>query len=77
MNNKMENNNFHTVGTILKSHIKLVERCKIDNLNTQIHDCSLSWLGPGTLIKSGGGKLVLCTQISLLIACIHASVFHV
>ena len=26
--------------------------------NTQIHDRSLSWLGTGTSIKSGGGKLV-------------------
>jgi hypothetical protein len=35
---------------------------KIDTPSTQIHDRSLSWLGTGTSIKSGGVKLVLLTQ---------------
>ena len=38
-------NNTETVGTISKSNIKIVERGKIDILNTQIHDCSLVWFG--------------------------------
>jgi hypothetical protein len=33
-----------------------------DSSNTQIHDCSLSWLGTGTAIKGGGDKLVLWYQ---------------
>jgi hypothetical protein len=33
---------------------KMVERCKIDTPNTQIHDRSLSWLGTGTLLKMAG-----------------------
>jgi hypothetical protein len=41
--------------TIPKSNRKLTERGKIDILNTQKHDLSLSWLGTGTPIKSGGG----------------------
>jgi uncharacterized pyridoxal phosphate-containing UPF0001 family protein len=42
---------YHTVGTIQKSNIKIVERGKIDTLNTQIHDRSVSCLGTGTSIK--------------------------
>ena len=34
----MKNKTYHSVGTILKSNIKTVERGKIDTLNTQIHD---------------------------------------
>ena len=49
---------YHSVGTFPKSNSKIVERCKIDTPNTQIHDRSLSWLGTGTPIKSGGVKLV-------------------
>jgi hypothetical protein len=41
----MENKKCSTVGSIPKSNIKIVERGKIDTINTQIHDCSLSWLG--------------------------------
>ena len=33
---------YHTVGTGPKSNRKIVERGKIDNPNTQIHDRSLS-----------------------------------
>jgi len=34
-------------------------RFKINTLSTQINDRSLSWLGTGTSIKSGGVKAVL------------------
>jgi len=53
---------YHTVRTIPKSNIKIVERSKLDTPNTQIHDHSLSWLGTGTSIKRGRVKLVLCAQ---------------
>jgi len=32
--NKIKNKEYHTVGTIPKSNIKIVERGKIDTLNT-------------------------------------------
>jgi hypothetical protein len=49
----MINKNYHIVGTITKSiH-------KSDVLNTCIYDWSISWIGTGTSIKSGGVKLVL------------------
>jgi hypothetical protein len=31
--------------TVIKSNIKIIERDKIDTVNTQIYDGSLSWLG--------------------------------
>ena len=46
----MINNKCHTVGTILKSDIKIIEKGKIDALNTQILDSSLYWLSTGTSI---------------------------
>jgi len=52
--NKIKNKKYHTVGTILKSIIKTVGRCKINTHTTQTHDRSLSWLGTGTLIKVAG-----------------------
>ena len=52
-------NMYHTAGTISKSNRKITERGKIYTPNTQIHEHSLSWLGTGTSIKSGRGKLVL------------------
>jgi hypothetical protein len=55
----MKNKKYHTVKTVLKSTRKIVERVKIDTLNTKIQDCSLSWPGTGTSIKSGEVKLVL------------------
>ena len=55
---------YHTVGTVTKLNIKIVESGNNDN--TKIHDCSLSWLGRGTSIKRGGVKLVLQTQTSPL-----------
>ena len=47
---KMKNNKYHMVKTVLKSNCKFVD--------THIHDHSLSWLGTGTSIKTGGVKLV-------------------
>jgi hypothetical protein len=49
----MKNKEYHNVGLILKSNIKIDTSC------TQIHDGSLSWLDTGTSIKSDGVKLVL------------------
>ena len=43
----------------------LVERGTIDAPNKQIHDCSFPLLDTGTSIRSGGVKLVLCTQTFL------------
>jgi len=51
--------NYHTVETFPKSNRKIVERGKIDTSDIEIHDCSLYWLGRGTLIKRGGLKLAL------------------
>jgi hypothetical protein len=42
---------YNTVKTIPKSNIRIIEREKIDTTN-KIHDRSLSWLGPGTSVKS-------------------------
>ena len=47
----MKNKTYHTVGTFLKSNIKIVERGKIDTPNPQIHDHSLSCLGASTSFK--------------------------
>ena len=55
----MKSKKYHTFGTIPKSNIKIAERSKIDIPNPQVHDCSFSWLGTCTSIKSGGVKLVL------------------
>jgi hypothetical protein len=41
----MKNKKYHTVRTLPKSKVKIVERGKMDTPNTQIHDGSLSWLG--------------------------------
>jgi hypothetical protein len=54
---KMKNRKYYTVRTVPKSNRKIVERVEIDISNRQIHDRSLSWLGTGTSIKSGGVKL--------------------
>jgi hypothetical protein len=48
-----------TSATVPKSNRKFIERGNIDITNTQLHDRSLSWLGTGTSMKSGGVKLVL------------------
>jgi hypothetical protein len=38
------------------SNIKITERGKIDNPYTQIHECSLTWLGTFSSKKRGGVK---------------------
>jgi hypothetical protein len=38
---------YNTVGTILKSIIKILERGIVNTPNIQIHDHSLSWLDTG------------------------------
>jgi hypothetical protein len=45
---------YHIVGTNPQSSIKVVERGK-STTSTRIHDSSLSLLGIGTSIQSGGG----------------------
>jgi DNA-binding Xre family transcriptional regulator len=35
---KWKTTKFHTVGKISKSNIKIIERGKVDTLNTQLHD---------------------------------------
>lgn len=42
----MKNQKYHTIGTILKANIEIVERGRID-----IHVRPLSWLGTGTPLK--------------------------
>jgi len=59
----MKNKKYHNVETIPNSNIKIKERGNIDNANTQMYDCSLSWLGTDTSIKQSGGIiLVLWSQ---------------
>jgi hypothetical protein len=60
-NNKIENNKYHTVRTVLNIPIKKIrKKSKNDTPNTYIyiHYCLLSWLEIGTSIKSGRVKLV-------------------
>jgi hypothetical protein len=45
---------YQTLGKFPKFNRKIAERGKIDNTNTQIHDCSHSWLGTGTSRKKSG-----------------------
>jgi len=52
----MKNKKYHTVRTV---HNPIENRGRIYTPNTQIHDCSLSWLSTGTSIKSDGVKIVL------------------
>ena len=60
----MKNTKYHTVGTIPKSIKAIVERVKFETPNnTQIHESSLSWLGTGSSITSGGGKLGYCIDL--------------
>jgi hypothetical protein len=47
----MKNQKYDTVGTILRSNIKIVERGTFDTPNTQIHDLPFSWLETGTSLK--------------------------
>jgi hypothetical protein len=62
----MKNKKDHTVGTISKSNIKIVDRGEIDTPNTQMHYRSLFLLGTNTSMKNGGAKLVLWAQTSPL-----------
>ena len=63
--NEMKNE-YYNVGIVPKSIRKIVETDPKSILLTHIHDRSLSWIGTGTSIKSGGVKLVLWTQTSIL-----------
>ena len=54
----------HNVVTVLNLSLQIVKRAKIDTMNTQIHNRSLSLLGTGTSLKSGG--LTLHQQIVML-----------
>ena len=47
---KMKYNQYHTVETVPKPHRQIKGRLKINTADTQIRDCSRSWLGTGTLI---------------------------
>lgn len=47
---------YHGVGTVQKPNRKIVDRGKIDTPYTQIHNCSLYWLGTGTSEKVTGLK---------------------
>jgi hypothetical protein len=49
----MKNKKYHTVGMIPKSNRKIVEKGKIDALNTNIYERSLSWFCRDTSIKTG------------------------
>ena len=60
----MKNKIYHNVDTIPKSNRHIIERGNINTPNTQIHDCSRSWLVAGTLIQIGIVKLVLWVQTS-------------
>ena len=50
----MKNKNYHADRTISRPNTEFVERGKIGTPNTPIHERSLSWLGTGISIKSGG-----------------------
>jgi hypothetical protein len=50
---------YHTVETVPKSNIKIVESGKSDTLNTQTQDRSLFRLCTGTSITGDGVKLLL------------------
>ena len=64
---KLKTQKYHTVTTTAKSNTEIVGRDKIDILNTQVHDCSLSWPSTGTSTnKDGGVILVLWPQTSPL-----------
>ena len=53
----MKNKKYHTVGTIPKLNINIVERGKVDDPNTKIHDHLFT--GTDTLINNVVVKLVL------------------
>ena len=59
---KKEKKTFHTLGTVLKSNRKIEDWDKIDTFTTLLHNRSISCFGTGISMKSGGAKVVLCTQ---------------
>ena len=61
----MKKKKYHTVGTISKSNIKIVERGKIYTTNTQIHDRALPCLGTATPISVT--RLIYCLAQSVLL----------
>ena len=48
----------HNVVTVLNLSLQIVKRTKIDTMNTQIHNRSLSLPGTGTSLKCGGRSLL-------------------
>ena len=56
---EMQNKKYHTVGTIAKSKIKIVERGILDIYSTHIHERVLSWLGTRNFNKNWWIKLDL------------------
>ena len=52
------NKEYYTVGTVPKSNRQIIERDKIDTLNTHIFNRLFSWLGANISIQSGGVMLV-------------------
>jgi hypothetical protein len=56
--NQKPNNN-----TPLNQFSYFIKRGKMETINTQIYDRTLSLLGTGISIKSGGVKLVVWVQI--------------
>jgi hypothetical protein len=73
---KMKNKTYHTEGTIPKSNRK--NRRKMQNRYpyTQIHDCSLFWIGTGTSINSGGFKIFIEPKHPLLVKWCGVSAFN-
>ena len=53
--NKIINNKYHTVGTILISNRRIVDTDGINTLNTHIHDIPLSRPGTGISLISDRG----------------------
>jgi hypothetical protein len=62
----MKNKKYYSVGTVLKSNRKVVERDKIDTSNKQPDDQSLSSHDTDASIKYGWVKLVKWAQTSPL-----------
>ena len=58
----MKNEKYYNIKTISKSNITIIETGKI--YTPKAYDISLSCLGTGTSIKSGGVKLALWVQIN-------------
>jgi len=67
LNNEMRNKKIAYCQNNSKINMKIIERGKIDALNTQIHHHSLSSLGTGTSIKRGCVKLFYGPKPPLLV----------